>query len=368
MNRFEYADNKFSEIEMMIAIPSFIIGVGILSLPQALASATTAMDGVFSILIAGGIVTFITWAIAKFAASFPDTTFISYASLIVSKPVAILLTFLFAIVFFSITAYQVRKIADISKQYLFDQTPVEVISLTFFLVIIYAVSGSRVGIIRLNMMFFPFILFIAIIVVIFNLNWFKFSNFLPVFQSNINDYLTGVNKSLFSFGGFGILWFYMAYVNKPNKAPKMAALGTGFPIALYALIFLACIGVYGESVTASMLYPTVELAKMVEIPGGILERFESIFFVIWIMAIFNTTAMAFDITVLAINLVFHHIPKIKIIFLLSPLIYAIAMYPQNLIEVSAFETFLNYAVFYYSIFVLVLLFVVAKIRGVKPSE
>src|SRR5699024_6228105 len=131
MNRFEYADGQISDKQILAAVPSFVIGVGILSLPSSLASETMASDGWIAILIGGMIALLMTWSIARFCASFPNQSFLSFASLIVTKPVSIVLTFLFAIISINITALQVRKIADISKHYLLKETPVDVISFTF---------------------------------------------------------------------------------------------------------------------------------------------------------------------------------------------------------------------------------------------
>lgn len=148
----------------------------------------------------------------------------------------------------------------------------------------------------------------------------------------------------------------------------MAALGMCIPVGLYIMLYILCIGVFGREVTANLLYPTVELAKVVDIPGGFFERFESVFFVIWIMAIFNTASMALDVAVLAINSIFGKVNKLKILFTLSPVIYAISMFPQDKVEVSSFGSMMSHSMFFYTIFVMVLLFILAKVRGVERNE
>lgn len=368
MKSFKYADEKISEKEILIAIPSMVIGVGILTLPKDLASAVMAADGWIPLLAGGVIAVLMTWMVAKFASGFANQTFLTYASSITAKPVAIVLTFVFAVLFLMITAFQVRQIAAISKQYLFDRTPLEVIALTFLLVVIYAVSGSRAGLFRLNLMFFPIILFIAFTVFIFNLGWFEVGNLLPVFKTGFTDYLKGLNTGITSYLGFSILWFYIALVDQPKKAPKMAALGMCIPVVLYIMLFILSIGVFGREVTANLLYPTVELAKVVDIPGGFFERFESVFFVIWIMAIFNTASMALDVAVLAINSIFGKLKKLMILFILSPVIYITSMFPQDKVEVNLFGSMMSHSMFFYTIFVMVLLFILAKVRRVERNE
>nr|WP_245837265.1 hypothetical protein [Virgibacillus phasianinus] len=86
---------------------------------------------------------------------------------------------------------------------------------------------------------------------------------------------------------------------------------------------------------------------------------------IWIMAIFNTTAMALDIVVLCLNSIFTKTNKIKIVILLAPLVYLISMLPQNIMEVTAFGSITTDIALIYTVLVGLALFVMAKIRGVN---
>src|SRR5699024_7960854 len=149
------------------------------------------------------------------------------------------------------------------------------------------------------------------------------------------------------------------------KAPKQAVIGMSIPVGLYLFIYVMCIGVFGNHVTTNLIYPTIELAKAVEIPGEFFERFESIFFVVWIMAIFNTTALTFDIVVFAITSIFNQSPNVKVIFILSPLVYFAAMLSYDIVEVAELGSFVGFVAIIYTSFVVIFLFVIANIRGVK---
>lgn len=366
MKRFEYADEGIGGREILILVPSVVIGVGILTFPKNLAAVTIGADGWISILIGGIIAVLLTWAVAKMAASFPGQSFINYATLIVSRPVAIVLTFLFAVIASQMAVLQVRQIGEMSKQYMFDKTPLEIVSLIFFLVVIYGVSGSRVGLFRLNMMFFPIIFSVSVVLLLFNLNQIEFEHhLLPVFQTGFRGHVKGVGDLITSYVGISVLWFYIALVKQPKKAPKMAAMGMCIPVGLYLFLYVLTIGVFGNEVTTNLIYPTIELAKVVEIPGEFFERFESIFFVVWIMAIFNTTALTFDTAVFAFTSIFKQVSKIKIIFILSPLVYLAAMLPQDIVQVATLGRVIGFTAFLYTMFVVTFLFVIAKIRGVK---
>ncbi len=86
------------------------------------------------------------------------------------------------------------------------------------------------------------------------------------------------------------------------------------------------------------------------------------------MAIFITATMAMDIGVFALNSIFKNTEKLKIIFILTPIIYIIGMFPQDVVEVDMLGSVMGWMIIILNITVLILLTVVAKIRGVKRNE
>ncbi|WP_010097131.1 GerAB/ArcD/ProY family transporter [Ornithinibacillus scapharcae] len=368
MKSFKNGDEKISVNELMIAIPSMVIGVGILSLPRVIAVETIGSDGWIALAIAGIATVLMVWLMAKLAASFPHQPFFSYASLIVSKPVAKVMTFIFAILFIGVAAYDIRVLGHTSQQYLFDHTPVEVVSLSFLLVVVYAVAGSRAGLFRLNMLFLPLIIFILLFVLVVNLKWIDVSNLLPVFKTDIKGYLKAVHTSSLSYIGISIVLFYMAFVDRPHKAPKAAMIGMSIPIILYILGYLFCIMVFGHAATSHLLFPTIDLAKRVELPGAILERIEAVFFVVWTMGVFTTTVMAFDIAILALRSVFKRIKKMTLVLFLSPTMYYLSMVPNDSSQITIFGDILGNITVIFSFTTTIVLIVIAKIRGVGSND
>lgn len=367
MKPFKYSDEKIDEFELMIALPSAIIGVAILSLPREVANVTLYSDGWVSILFAGIFFTFVAVIGAKLAALFPNKSFYDYTTYLVTKPVAIGLVIINAIIGILLSAYSTRSIAYVSQQYLFDQTPMEVLALAFLLVVIYAVSGSRAGIFRLNLLFLPIILFAFLLVGIFNITWVDTENYFPLFQSSLPDYFKGMTKSVEAFIGFGIILFYVTIVRKPKNLTKAVVIGMSIPIIFYIFIFLMTIGIFGNQVTGNLELPTIELAKRVDIPGGILERIDPIVFSIWIMAIFNSTAILVDIVVFLLTSVFTNLNKRIFTFTLAPIIYYLGMFPQQIDEVKLISETISQFTTYFTVSLIIGLFIIAKIRGVRKE-
>lgn len=367
MNPFRYSDENIDEREFMLAFPSVMIGVTILAMPSDIAEATSYSDGWISILLAGVI--FMVFAIlaVKLSNTFPDQSFYAYASFLVTRPIAIIISFIFIISGIVIVGYIIRSLAFISQQYLFDRTPIEVLGLSFLLVVIYAVSGSRAGLFRLNVMFLPIILFVFLFVGLFNIQHLESSNFLPLFQTELKDYVKGTVNSFEAYIGFAIGLFYLCFIRKKKRLTKKVIIGTSIPIIFYLFIFLFSIGIFGNTVTENLMFPTVELAKRIDIHGAIFERIDAFIFTIWIMAIFTTTAIMLDISVLLLSSMFKKAKKRMITFILSPIVFYISMFPQQIDEVQKLASITSQIYVYFTFLVIIGLIIVAKIRGGNTS-
>ena len=176
-----YKDQKgfINDKDIMFAVATNIISVSILFLPRYIAENTVSADGWFTILFGGILAIIFAWLLAKIASSFPNQSFLSFASYLVSKPVAIILSILFIAQYIAISAFQIREIATLSHEYLFDRTPLEVVCLAFILVVTYGVSGSRAAIFRLNILFFPFVIVGLLLLIFFPIGAVKLENLLP---------------------------------------------------------------------------------------------------------------------------------------------------------------------------------------------
>ncbi|MFD0692868.1 endospore germination permease [Paenibacillus sp. GCM10027628] len=367
MKLFEYADREIGMMDIAITIASMIIGVGVLNLPRDLAKSTESSDGWISMTAAGLLAIGTAWILAKIATHFSQQGFFAYTSAAVTKPIAYVVTTALAVYFLSFVAYEVRAIANISKQYLFERTPVEAISLSFLLVVVYAVAGSRVGIIRLNILFLPFIIMITLIVLAFSMGKLSIEDLKPVLITDWKHLALGMKDSVFSLLGFEVILFYITLMNKPKDAPKAAIIGVAIPLVLYIAIYLVCVGVFSQFALQEITYPAVELAKEMQIPGEFFERFESIFFTIWIMTVFTTTFMALDCTIYALKSMMTKISHITWVFMLSPVTYLLCMFPRNLTDFAKMGELISYTGLVVAIIIPILIHMVARLRKVKSD-
>ncbi|CAG7646379.1 endospore germination permease [Paenibacillus allorhizosphaerae] len=363
MKTFEYGDREISASELFFSVSSMILGIGILTLPRGLSKVVPSSDGWMSIVLAGLLSIGLVWILTQLTTRFPNETIVEFSVSLIGKHAAWCFSVLLFIAFFMFTGYEVRGAAEVAKQYLFSRTPVEVIGLAFFLVVIYAVCGTKVGVIRLNVLFFPFVLGVFLLVIFMNFGSIRSEHLQPVFVSNWKQVFGGIWESLFSFFGFEIVLFYSALLNRPTKSTKAAVLGVAVPMLLYVLVFLFVIGVFSPAATAELQYPTVELAKEIEVPGAVLERFESFFFTIWLMTLFNSAAMALDICTYVMCKLVGARHRLTVIFSLAPAIFLVSFIPRDLHEFGHFGRLTSLIDLFAGILIPCILYVVLRIKG-----
>lgn len=365
MRSFEYGDEEISPKMLGYAVVSMAIAIGILIMPRIITNTTELFDGSFAVLIGGSISLVLGYFSAKLASKFPKQPFYTYAQKIATKPVAIALTLLMALFFLSITSFELRSLSNIASKYLFDVTPPQVVSLVFFLAVIYAVSGSDVAVLRLNLMFLPIFLTVLLMLFVFNIRYLDVTHFTPFFTTSWYGMLQAslnVAKGMYS---FSVVLFYISFMNKPKKAVKATMIGVSLTLLINFTIFFFVVGQLGHAVTQNVMYPTIEMAKETEVPGEFFARFDSLFFTVWIMAIFNTTTMAFHIAILAINSLFKKAKKFTLILIHAPIIYFVSMLVGDSIQLGVLSSWMfNYGLILLGVTPITLL-VIAKFRKVK---
>ncbi|MDG0808802.1 GerAB/ArcD/ProY family transporter [Cohnella rhizosphaerae] len=108
------------------------------------------------------------------------------------------------------------------------------------------------------------------------------------------------------------------------------------------ITYLYSIAIFTQEATAQILFPTVEIAKEVRLPGQFFERLESIFFTVWIMTIFNTTCMAMETSVSCLQAIVSKLDKRWCIMIMSPLAYFINMVPESMLQYKQLGTFISH--------------------------
>lgn len=364
LNSWEYGDELIGQKELVYVISTLIIGVGILTLPRSIAKATQSSDGWISILMAGILAMAFAWIAAKLSTNFHNRTYLEFTSYVGGKATGYVVAIFYLIYYCSFTAYISRSVAELAKQFLFERTPLEIISVSFILVVSYAVSRSRTGLVRLAVIFLPFVVAVTGFFLLLGTNLFEFSKLLPIFSASWSNLFEGSKESVFSFLGFEIVLFYAGLMRQPSKAPKMAVFAVLLSTILYIFVYIFSIGVFSYEVTQNIIYPTIELAREVSVPGEFFERLESLFLIFWLVSTFATTSLSLDVSVQS----FSHIAPLKkqtILYILTPVIFLFSMSPQNIVQLSNLGQLISFTGLLGAVLIPIVIYGLFKLREVR---
>lgn len=280
-------------VEISMTLIGMIVGIGILTLPRSLAAEGGPIVALLSILIGSLLTILFIVVYTKLQRNFPSETLLE--ALTHTKAgfwLAKVLGMSFACYFLLLLAYETRILSIVVKIYLLIDTPAEIVAAVFLLTTAYAVTKGLQGIIHLNLLFVPITVFFLIAMMIVVLPGFEYGNLLPLTIVDSRSILQGVKETTLSLLGVEILIFFLAAMKKKDlKATPMVA-SVVIIFILYLGITIISFGIFSVATTEVLTFPTVELVKEIEIPGGVFERVEALMITIWMMSIFNTMSVA----------------------------------------------------------------------------
>lgn len=242
----------------------------------------------------------------------------------------------FAIVFAFYSIFMVslgmREFVEVIKLFLLRQTPTEFILITTILTGTYLVRGEIGDLVKFNEISFWIMFLPAIAVFILIAINADFTNLLPVLNNKPESYLSASKYAIFCFGGFEIAYLILPYVKKKKNAASVLKKSIIFVAIFYTIVMILVIAVFSKQQSRILLWPTISMIRSLYIPDTFIERWEGIVMALWILFYFTTFINSYFFSSEIVKNVFK-LKDIKISSLLiMPIIYVIALYPENLAE------------------------------------
>ncbi|MCM3269757.1 GerAB/ArcD/ProY family transporter [Paenibacillus elgii] len=332
--------DEITSLQASLIVAKSMIGTGILFLPQVMAKEAGTPDGWISVLIGGLLALLFGYIIIKLNGRFPRQTFFEFSQTVFGKAIGAIHIVLLSAYFTISSGYLTRVMGEVIHMYLLDKTPISCIILVFMMVGAYLATGGINPIARFIELFFPMILIILITLIGFSFEEFELDNIRPVLGEGFMPVWKGIASSTFAYSGFEIMLVLSAFMKKPRDAVKSMLTGISIVIPLYTLTVLISIGTLTVEEVRTLTWPTMSVAKDIELPGGFFERFESLFSVLWVISMYATFVPYYYVASLGLGHLFRRNFRI-FIYLLFPVIYIIAIFPKKLNDVLSFGGFLN---------------------------
>jgi spore germination protein len=338
-----------------------IIGTGIIVLPRVISKGVGTHDGWISVLVSGFLAMLTGYIIVKLGQRFPNQTFFQYSQIVIGKPLGICISIFVSIDFIIRSGYVLRFMGEVVQIYLLNNTPLEVIMIVYLSLATYLTVGGLNPIARLIELFLPIVVILLLVLIAFSLRDFEIDNIRPVLGDGLRPVWKGIRPAVFSYSGFEIMLLLLAFMKKPREAIRSTLTGIGLATFLYTLVVMTAIGTLTVEEVKTVTWPTMSVAKNIELPGGFFERFESIFSVLWVLSMYT----GFVLYQYVFSLGFSQILRMdyrKWVYASVPVIYLIAMFPSDLNSMFRLGDYLGKSAAYIIAVIPLSFWIIAKVR------
>lgn len=328
-------ENEFvGKYGLFSSIVVTVVGVGVFSYPSVMAN-MVGSDGWIVSIAAGAICLACLILMHKAIAKNNYNNFYTMMKSSFGKFFGRVLSVILCAYLILSISLGMRIFAEVIKMTLLEQTPTEFILIVMILSGIYLVRGTVSALVKFNEISF-IIMFIPIaIILVFATRSGDLTNVLPIFQNKPEDYLYAIMTSTYAFGGFEIIFLIMPFLKNKDKRSirKTLLYSIMFITIFYALVVILCLMFFTKDHTKQLIWPTMTLIRAIVIPGAFVERWEGIVMALWVFFYYTTFVNSYffssDVIKDAFNLQDIRLSSL----ILAPIIYVMALYPQNIAEV-----------------------------------
>jgi spore germination protein len=322
---------QITTLRAAAVISSTIIGVGILSFPRYMAAAGDSSAAF--IAFSGVVLSFSSyWLLTSLCQRFPKESLFVFSRRLIGRPLATVFTALFLIMFTVLTGLTVRQFGDVATTVLYKHTPIEA---TIILMLLICLLSSRRNIVKFSYIHFfylPLIVGSILLTVLISLQNVDLLNLQPILMPPTPTFWKGAREASYLFQSSFVITLLIPFMEKPKQAVRAGALAISMSGAIYLLIVIASVGMFGAEETKLLIYPTLEMARSAAFGEGLFERLDGIFIVIWVISVYTTVYTTYYISAYLMQSLFALRDQRMTSSILLPLLFALAMLPANVFE------------------------------------
>lgn len=320
------------EFALFSSLSVSMIGSGIFYAP-AIISKYVGQNGWAVSIITGIIVFLIFLAINKLIELNHNGDITEILANVYGSVIGKILAFLFSLFMIIVLALFLRGFSEVITMYLLTNTPTEVIITTLVFIGMYLSRGGLANVVHFNEIVF-WIMFVPIaIILLLTLPEADFSNLLPIGGYDVISYLKGSFEMLFLFSGFCVAFVLLPYVREKNKIKSVVGKSCIFVSIFYVVIFTIVCATLSNAQVSDSIFPTITMLQSITSRSGILEKWDSLVMSLWVIFYFTSFANIYYFASIIIKDIFciKDVRTASAIYI--PIVYVIAMFPENIIEV-----------------------------------
>ncbi|OON97416.1 MAG: hypothetical protein ATN36_03435 [Epulopiscium sp. Nele67-Bin005] len=354
------------QLKILLILQMF--NMSILGLPRIVAQLVDA-DGYWLPFIGFVFGAIYIWVVTALIGGFKGKTFVDYSQIILSKPLGILLSFLFAIKLIISAGLEVRMFAEMITRVLLPNTPLAVIVLTMLFTVHYLVKSGVEAIGRMAEVLIFFVFIPLIFVLIFISVKADYEQLLPFFQSNFEDVVHGGFIISTAFMPLEFVLVLGAFVNQPKKIRGECLKAIAVVSVIQIIVIMLTYTGIGVGEAKREVWPVLILMESIQMPGSFIENQEVLMMAWWIMSVYMYICGGMYVASLIIAQLFNFERKNVTVLPLIPIVYFVAIMPASFVHTyHYFIDFQSKWGLIFLFFVPLILWIIAKMRKVGDKN
>lgn len=285
---------EISSTQLMFLVAGFIQGS---TLIITFAFMVTKHDTWLAVLAGWAISLPFVLVYIAIAQKFPEKNLVQINDLVYGPYLGKLLSAFYIWYFLLTTGQNLRFLGDFILTYIMPETPLVVILIMFTFICAWAVRSGIEVIARCSGIFVAISLVIVVFTFVLLLKDMKFTNFLPVLETPLKDFIHATHiVVIIPFGEMYTFLMVIPYLNKIKQARSSVLMGLFIGGATLITVTVRDIAVLGIT-SAIMVQPSFEAVRLIDI-AKILTRLEILVAIVLLVTFFVKTSVFYYATVL----------------------------------------------------------------------
>lgn len=266
------------------------IGIGVLSFQRRL-NEKVGHDGWISVIVAGIVAHLLIWMMYQtFQRSGTSKDVIQLNVQYFGKWIGNALNIGLVCYFLLLALIVLRLYIEVVQVWMFPLMGTWQFSLILLLLTYYTVLGGFRSVVGLCVWGVLIPLFTLFPMLFFPLEYAHYRNFFPIFDHSVIDVLKGAKEVTVEYLGFELLFMYYPFIKHGQQSHRWAQWANGFTMLIYLVIIFISTVFYNEEQVKHVIWPTLTLGKIPEIP--FIERMEYIIISIYVLVVFPIICLA----------------------------------------------------------------------------
>lgn len=328
--------SKIGTLEAIMLVLTIVVTHTLSSLPRNILVSSKSAT-IINLIFVSILAILISYFIVRLLKNFAGQDIIDISEYLGGKVFKTIVGVIFILYFLISSSILLRSFCENLKIIYYPMTNVLFIIVMFIIAICTANRLDFNASLKTNLLIIPLVLVSIIFLFFANMNKFIPERIFPIFGDGLfNTFVIGLTN-LASFGGIAYLYFLPPYLKEPEKMKKIALLSIGLSAIYLILCVATLLFMFSFFINVNEITPLYNATRYIEF-GSFLQRLESVFLLIWIIAFACYLSIVSKFAMSIFKKLTNIETKKPLIDIFGILILSISLVPQNYAISEKFET------------------------------